>query len=664
MTDTTENESVTHVVVGTAGHIDHGKSSLVQCLTGIHPSRLKEEQERGMTIDIGYGEWVVDENTRAGIIDVPGHERFVKNMVAGASGVDFVLLVVAADDGVMMQTREHLQIMRMLGIQRGLTVITKIDLVDEELLEIVVDDVGDYLEGTFLEGAPILRVSNTTGEGIDELAEVLRSSLKEMPARQSEGLFRMPIQRAFSVKGHGTVVTGVPVSGTVQPGDELELLPKGSKARVRGIQVHHKKAARAEAGHRTALNLADISYRDIQRGDVVAEAGYFGSAQLLETRLEYLDHLGGPLRNDTQIRFHLGCVDVAGSVVLLDKKVLLPGETGLAQIRLEEPVVCAANDRFIIRLQSPVITLGGGVVVGETRWRFKRFREWLNENISQKEEQLRSEQGYLEYVIRSHGARLVDRKTIELAMKKRIVDLDEDLSRLQKKRKLRHLHKAKAWIHLDMFKKACKRVSDTLLELHDREKLEAGFMPSRLAKETKLEQALVDAVVEDHVQRKRFSLLQGKFVRNNSYTGGLSKEDFRLVTRIEEMHAAEDFGAPILSEIVADVEKPAKKVKTLLKYLAQMGSIVPISSELCLHARAVAKAQNLLITRLQNGEPMPSSEFKEIIGASRKYVIPLLEYFDKLRLTKRDGNTRVLNPGWEKLIVNQTPTKGGSESTG
>ena len=660
MTDSSELKPPLHVVVGTAGHIDHGKSSLVEKLTGIHPSRLKEEQERGMTIDIGYGEWKVDDSLRVGIIDVPGHEKFVRNMVAGASGVDFVILVIAADDGVMMQTREHLQIMRMLGITQGMTVITKVDLVDEELLEIVADDIQDYLKGTFLEDAPIMRVSNTTEEGIEELASLLRERLKEMPQQSVEGLFRMPIQRSFSVKGHGTVVTGVPVSGSVRPGDELELLPKGNRVRIRGIQVHHKSAEIAEAGHRTALNLADASYRDIKRGDVVAAPGYFGSAHLLETRLEYLDHLDHPLRNDTLIRFHLGCVDVPGSVVLLDRKVLLPGDSGLAQIRLDEPVVCAASDRFIIRLQSPVITLGGGVVVGETKWRFKRFREWLNDNISHKEEQLRSEKGYLEYVIRSHGTRLVDRTTIERAMKKQLVDLETDLKQLQKKKRVRHLHKARAWIHTDMFKKACRSVSEALLKLHEQEKLEGGFMPSRITRATKLEQPLVDAIVEDHVQRGRFSLLQGKFVRNNSYTGGLTREDFRLVTRIEEMHAVERFGAPILSEIVADVEKPPKKVKDLLKYLAQMGRVIPISSELALHVDAVAHAQDLLIKRLSSNEPMPSSEFKDIIGASRKYVIPLLEYFDRVRLTKRTGNTRLLHPGWENAVLkrDESPMSG------
>ncbi len=643
-------EPAIHLVIGTAGHIDHGKSSLVQQLTGQNPSRLKEERDRGMTIDIGYAEFAVNDRIKAGIIDVPGHERFIRNMVAGASGVDFVLLVVAADDGVMLQTREHLQIMRLLGIQHGLTVLTKIDAVDAELREIVEDDLRGFLQGTFLETSPIVGVSNVTGEGIDTLRETLRSALIDLPEREETGVFRMPIQRSFSIQGHGTVVTGVPVSGRVSVRDVLEVLPRGIDVRVRGIQVHHRPSDHASAGHRAALNLTDVNYRDVHRGDVVAAKGFFSAASLLEARLEYLPHHETPLRNRMSVRLHVGCADVRGTVVLLDHPHLLPGESGLVQLRLEEEVVVAAGDRFVLRLESPVITLGGGVILGETRWRFKRFRDWLNENIAAKEEHLGDRRRYLEYVVRSQGKKLMSLGEVALAMKERPEDLLPELDALSRDGRVLRVGKERGWIHRDMFKQALKDVSSALLVLHDRDRLQAGFAVASLVKETKLELALVEATLDEWVRRGKMTRLGNRKYRHGDWTGGLSKEDYRLVTLIESLHKERLFASPIRSEIVAAVDKPEKKVKELLEYLFQMGTLVPITPDLALHHEAIEEAERRLVHRIQEKGPMPSKEFKDIIDASRKYVIPLLEYFDKLGVTRRIDNERVLADGWEQRI--------------
>ena len=648
MTETHEDRPVVNVVIGTAGHIDHGKSSLIERLTGTHPSRLKEERARGMTIDIGYAEFPVSEEVTAGIIDVPGHEKFIRNMVAGASGVDFVLLVIAADDGVMPQTREHLQIMKILGIEHGMTVLTKTDAVDEELLELVQEEVRDYLAGTFLGEAPLIPVSNVTGEGIDLVAAELRRRLVSVRPREATGAFRMPIQRAFSIKGHGTVVTGVPTSGVVRVGDELELLPRGVKTRVRGIQVHHEPARQASTGHRAALNVADVSYRDVRRGDVVAAPGVFGSANLLEARLNYLDHFETPLRNATPIRFHAGTADVGGRVVLLDHDVLLPGDGGLVQLRLDEPVVIAVGDPFVLRMASPMVTLGGGRVLGETRWRFKRFRQWLNETLQSKEEHVGDRKGYLEYVIKSHGKRLVKADELVRQVWRTESEVLADLAELEASGAAKKIERDKAWIHADMFKAAGRDALEALMSLHDAERLTAGFHPSAIAKAAKMSIPLAEAIVADLIARTKVESLPGGLVRHKKFTGGLPREDYRLVKEIEAMHETEFFGSPIRSEIVSALGRPAKKVKELMNYLFQMGVLVPISEDLALHVRAMQEAEIRLVRRILEGGPMPSKEFKDVIGASRKYVIPILEFFDKKGITKRDGNERVLVDRWEK----------------
>ena len=359
--------SILRLTLGTAGHIDHGKTSLVRALVGgeADTDRLKEERARGLTIEIGYAEWRLGDGTEVGIVDVPGHERFVRNMVAGATGMDCVLLVVAADDGAMPQTREHLQIMSLLGMRTGAVALTKIDLVDPEMRELVEEDVRGVLRGTFLDGAPLFPVSSTTGEGIPELRAGLERLLRDLPPRDAGGPFRMPVQRVFTVKGHGTVATGIPVSGTVRREDRLELLPAGKPCRVRGIQVYHHDANEAGAGHRTALNLADIDYHAVGRGDVLVEAGIFRAATLFDVRFRCTAAERGGVPHRLPVKMLVGTAEEEGRLLLLEGDEVRPGEEAYAQVRLDAPVVAAPGDRFILRIPSPSATVGGGVVLGK-----------------------------------------------------------------------------------------------------------------------------------------------------------------------------------------------------------------------------------------------------------------------------------------------------------
>ena len=381
--DSSAPREIVSVVVGTAGHIDHGKSSLVRRLTGIDPDRLQEEQAREMTIDLGFAPFHLPDGRRVGLIDVPGHERFVKNMVAGATGIDLVVLVVAADDGVMPQTREHLEILTLLGVEAGMVAITKIDLpgVDDELVEILELELEDLLEGTFLAGAPIRALDSLSGRGFEAFQQTLFSLIEaRAEAREAArgGAYRQPIQRVFSARGFGTILTGVPLSGEVAPGDKVEVITSTAvlPGRVRGLQAYGATVERARAGHSTAVNVADVDFKQVHRGDTIAAPGVFRAHPMFEARLELLASQSKPLEQRQLVRVHVGTAEVLGEVVLLDATSLDPGERALAQLRLRAPVVALPGDRFVLRRSSPLETLGGGVILGRSRWRLKAFRTW------------------------------------------------------------------------------------------------------------------------------------------------------------------------------------------------------------------------------------------------------------------------------------------------
>jgi selenocysteine-specific elongation factor len=351
------------VVMGTAGHIDHGKTQLIKTLTGIDTDRLKEEKERGITIDLGFAHLTYEDGTEVGVIDVPGHERFVRNMLAGVGGIDLVMLVIAADEGVMPQTREHLAICQLLRVKEGLVALTKSDLVDEEWLELVAEDTREFLRGTFLEGKPIVPVSAKTGQGVEELKHILQELVARVPSKQLEGKFRLPVDRVFTIRGFGTVVTGTLFSGTVRVEDRIEIYPKGIEAKIRGLQVHNASVPEAGAGQRTAINLQGIDKVELERGDVLGHPGEFAPTFMLDAVLQHLSDAPRPLRHRARVRLHVGTSEIMGRMILLDRDELLPGEETYVQFRLEGPAIVLPRDRFVIRSYSPVQTIGGGMVL-------------------------------------------------------------------------------------------------------------------------------------------------------------------------------------------------------------------------------------------------------------------------------------------------------------
>lgn len=654
---------VAHAVLGTAGHIDHGKSSLVKALTGTDPDRFKEEQDRGMTIDIGFAEYKTPEGVDVGLIDVPGHERFIRNMVAGASGMDMVMLVIAADDSVMPQTREHLEIMTLLGLQRGCVVVTKIDMVDPELVELVEEEVKEFVAGTFLEGAPVLRCSSITGEGLDVVRETIHKMVLDIPPRDWDGVFRMPIQRAFTIKGHGTVVTGVPLSGRVAIGDQLEVLPLGEECRVRGLHVHHKPAEEGGAGLRTAINISDVGWRDVHRGDVIAVRGYFSSTRLVEARFSLLPSWKGALKDNMPVRFHVGCTEALGRMVLLDAKRLEPGDDALVQIRLEEPVVVAPGDHYLLRLASPERTLGGGLVLGETRYRFKRFRDWITENMKGKEEHLGDREAYLEYVIRSEGLHPVPKDRLPLLVKDAPKKVAEGLRSLIESGRIIELPGKKELMHADLVARGSEEARKALLALHEADHYPFGFKVQAVASHMKHPPAVVGVFLEAARADKAVEEQRAMY-RLKAFKGGLSKEDRRLLGVIEDAFQTGGFATPSAQVLSEEINKPLKRVANILTLLQGWNRVVEIDRGVWLHRDTIQQARDKVVAFcLEHGE-LPSNQAKDLFGATRKYVIPLLEYFDSAGLTVRQDSSRVLKDGYESVWVAEDEGEGGADGSG
>jgi len=631
------------LTLGTAGHIDHGKTSLVRALVGgeTDTDRLKEERDRGLTIDIGYAEWRLDDGTEVGIVDVPGHERFVRNMVAGATGMDVVLLVVAADDGAMPQTREHLQIMTLLGLRTGAVAITKIDLVEPDMRELVAEDVRALLRGTFLEGAALFPVSNATGEGIPALREGLSRLLRQATPRDAAGPFRMPVQRVFTSAGHGTVVTGIPLGGTVRREDRVELLPGGRLVRVRGVQAYHHDVAEASAGHRTALNLADVDYHTVRRGMVVAEPGLFRASTLLDVRFRCTAEGKKPLRHPVPVRMHVGTAEALGKLLLLEGNEAPPGEEAYAQILLEEPVVAAPGDRFLLRVPSPAATLGGGVVLGEALRRRLRRRPGTVEALREREQGLSDPRAALRSVLRAAGGQGADAAGLASAVRRRgpeVRALLEGLAAAREVVALRdgvHLHPA-AW----------GRVRDgvraALEAFHRAHPLRDAMRLAELRGEVDAAPGVVDAAVEGLAAEGAVEALPGGRARLAGRGATLSPRQAEALRRLEGVLREGGFATPREDEVPDLLGLGAEEAAGLLGLLVEQGQVLRLREGVILHAAAVAEGKRKVAERIRASGGIAPADLKDLLGATRKYGIPFLEHLDSTGFTVRVGDRRVL----------------------
>lgn len=628
-----------HLIIGTAGHVDHGKTALIRALTGEDTDRLPEEKARGISIDIGFARFRLPSGRRAAVIDVPGHERFIRNMLAGITSIDLVLLVVAADEGVMPQTREHLDICRLLDIRRGVIALTKRDLVDEELLELVQEDVRETVRGTFLESAPMVAVSSVTGEGLPELAALLDDQLSATEAKDTTAFTRLPIDRAFVRPGFGTVVTGTLVGGTIRTGDRLELLPWELEVRVRGLQVHGEKVDTAEAGQRVAVNLSGIDRADVRRGHVLCAPEVLQPTASVAGRLQLLDSWPRPLAHGTRVHMHTGTSEVLARVLLLDRDELRPGETGFVQLKCEEPVVVGRGDHYILRSYSPVHTLGGGVVI-EPHAQYRRRNARDLEELQVKESGGRA--GVLAENLARSGP--VPLPLAELARRTGAPAdaLVPDLAELTAAGDVLPLDGG-YYLHRRGYAAFVQTVRGYLEQYYRQYPLRSGAPKEELRRKAlaaadgrSFTAALALAAARGDLAAERDRvLLPGRTVE-------LTPEQERAAAAVEEQALAAGYSPPTLAELRAGLAGEA--LEELVLYLQEQGRIAWLNDDLIIHPQRLARARELTRGWLQERGRMTVAEFRDLLGTTRKYALPLLDHFDTERWTRRSGDDRVAGP--------------------
>jgi selenocysteine-specific elongation factor len=628
------------LVLGTAGHIDHGKTTLVKALTGIETDRLKEEKARGITIELGFAHLDLPSGLRLGIVDVPGHEKFVKNMVAGAAGIDLVMLVIAADEGVMPQTREHLDICRLLGVRHGIVALTKADMVDEEWLELVTDDVTEYLSGTFLEDAPIVPVSSVKGDGIPDLIAALDELAGRLEEQPASGPFRLPVDRVFTMKGFGTVITGTAIGGSVEVGQELMIYPQGLASKVRGLQVHNQEEQSARRGQRTAVNLQGLDKEHIERGNVLATPGSLVSSLWLDLQTKVLENTPRPIKHRAPIRFHSGSVEIMGRVHTLDRDELKPGDDVFCQVRLDAPVALMAGDRYVLRSYSPVYTIAGGVILHPHPGRHKRNRPEIIADL----QTLRSGEAVDKVAVM---ARLAGERGVTAGELVRLValapkELDGLISQMLSKQELVRFDKEGGrLIAASVQDELMQKALDLVGRFHQQQPLKPGMpreeLKQRLGKNFK-------AKLFSHLLNKLSGsdqlVAEKDLLRLPQHKVRLAEDDAKLRGRIEKAYADGGLAPPNLKDVIAG-EDP-KQAKQIVGVLVNEGVLTRIKDDLHYHTPALQEIQDRLVEYLGANERMSTPQFKEMVGLSRKYIIPLLEHFDTKGITMRLGDERVL----------------------
>jgi selenocysteine-specific elongation factor len=629
-----------NITLGTAGHIDHGKTSIVRCLTGCWCDKLPEEQARGMTIDLGFAVWERPDGRRVGIVDVPGHERFIHNMVAGASGIDVVMLVVAADDGVMPQTIEHVQIVRMLGVKRGVIVMNKVDLADEDKRAYVEADIRDCVAGTFLEKAPMVRFSAKTGEGLNDLLTTLEKVVDETVERDDSGPFELHVERGFVLKGLGTIVSGIPRAGCVKIGDEVELLPDGTRHTVKGIQAYGAPAERGRAGECVALRLSNITTEAAQRGKVIAATGYFKPSRFLNVKFFYLPHHEKPLEPRTSIRFHVGTSDTPGHLVLSELARLTPGSETYAQIQLSKPVVAAPGDFFVLRLLSPVKTLGGGTVIDNSDSKLRRGRgNWLEGRI-EKEKAVDDETLALMLALKAAGA-----TPCHIDNWARQANVAKDVAKAKASALVQEQEviefPGERYITAEALNSVVVDLVKRLTELCTAHPLYRGFEKKDILKGFCGTRMVIDRAF-DHLFAEKQVIQEHERIFLSDKEPRLSDSEQRASDQLAHLFLKAEFVTPRPDELPALTGMKQSTIDELLVNLRHRGLLVELADQILVHTIHLEKSKQILSNHLEKHGRVRLAEYKDLLNTSRKFAVPLLEYWDKAGLTKRVGDDRVL----------------------
>jgi len=631
-----------HLVLGTAGHVDHGKTALIKALTGIDTDRLKEEKQRGITIELGFASMTLPSGQTLGIVDVPGHEKFVKTMVAGASGIDLVMMVIAADEGVMPQTKEHLHICSLLGISKGLIALTKIDLVEKQWLDLVHSEIIDFVRGTFLEGAPIVPVSALNGQGLTELVGAVHSLVNQLDDKTSDDIFRLPIDRVFTVKGFGTVVTGTLVSDHIQTGEEVQILPLNITARVRGLQVHNQPVETAWRGQRTAINLQGVEKSSIERGNIVARPRTIQPTQRLDVFIEYLPSNPKSIKNRTLVRLHTGTSEIIARLILLEKDELAPGQTGWAQLVLSAPAAVVAKDRFVLRSYSPVTTIGGGQIIDPLPAKHKRFLPPVHEEMHLlKNGSLRER---ISVMLERSGFSGADLRTLTLRLGVHAQAVRNELQKLLEEKKALWVDKEETVvISSNYFHRLEENFLQRLDDYHKKNPLQSGMSREELkATMEKIIPPKLFPVIASSLAQKGELVSEKEWVRLKRHQVTLSDDLDSLRRDIAEIYKQCGLTPPSLSEVLNRFGDKKIKAQNIINLMQKEGQLIKINEDLYFSPEIMDKLRDDYTQQImKEGKATPAS-FKALTGLSRKYIIPLMEYFDMIKLTVRVGDHRIL----------------------
>lgn len=636
------------IVLGTAGHVDHGKTSLIRALTDIETDRLKEEKKRGITIELGFAFLDLPCGHRIGIVDVPGHEKFVKNMVAGVTGMDLVAFIIAADEGIMPQTIEHFEICRLLGVEKGIIVLTKKDLVEEDWLEMVQDEIREFCEGSFLEEAPIIPVSSTTGEGIDEVLKSLDEFVARFQFHEVFGPFRLPVDRVFAMKGFGAVVTGTSISGRTSVGEDLQFYPSEMQAKVRGIQVHSDAVESVEAGHRTAINMQGVDTAAVHRGMVVATPGSLQPNYMLDCRFLYLATSGKPLKHRARVRVHLGTAEIIGRISLLDRDELEPGKEVGIQLLLEEPVAVWPGDRYVVRSYSPVATIGGGNVLGnlspKKRKRLTDSDRLYNRDVFQTMMEGNFEEKVL-LLLKEAGAKglTFDELAVRVGLfgKHLKKALNEPLST---KKMVVVDSASQRYVDVQVAEKTKNDLLESLALFHSQQPLQLGLVKEELRS---LAGRMIDQKVFGYclneLIRKGQIVQEESVVRLSTHEVALKADEESLQREIIDWYGSKGLFTPTVRETMDHFSEYSEKmVRQVLELQLREGELVKVSETLYYQKAIIDALVEKVLTYMKREEEIDAPGFKELTGLTRKFSIPVLEYLDRVKLTMRIGDKRIL----------------------
>ena len=631
-----------NLTIGTAGHIDHGKTALVKLLTGCETDRLAAEKQRGISIELGFAPCKISD-MQVGIVDVPGHENFIKTMVAGAAGMDAVMLVVAADDGVMAQTREHLDILTLLGIKDGIVALTKIDRVDEQHRQTIEAQTRNFLHGTFLQDAPICPLSNITGDGVIPFIEALDALVGRLKTKPVDGLFRLPVDRSFSAEGYGTVIAGIPASGSAKVDDTLELLPEGVTGQIRQVEVYGQTSETVQAGQCAAINMRNLGVKKIKRGQVLAQPGMFQTFRWITTQLHLLSGETVKLKNGLELKFHTGTSEtVAHCYPLQESAPASDAEPYFVQFRTDDPIVVAPGDRFIIRALSPVCTIGGGTILEGTEHKLRRTRPGLIDELTNRADALQTDERFLEYALQTAPQSVMTLDEIVQATKldpKRAKNLLAVFTEADKVTE----PAPDLYAHVEVIEKLKAHFVAAVRQQHETSSLSPGlkFDELRRSLPTILPRRAMEKVIEDLLATNQLTF-QSDHYALPEHNPLATSPDAAELTAIERLFEQTGFKTPSPAEVAEQLCLSPKKTDELIKTLLQHKRIVRLDGGIFMHSTAIERAHSILLDFFSNEERLESVKFKYLIDTTRKYALPLLDHFDQINVTRRVGNTRFL----------------------